>query len=182
MTKIKINCKINKIKNIKREYDNTFWKKIVALALTTILVVSTLTGCAKKDYTNDAEQLVKFNKSMEKVMSDVSYTDAEALKDAADSLEKKIEKLELKTEEGNDLKEDYEDVAKALKDTAKLIEQYKNKEIKYSEYKEKAEEIQEKMQKTIKNGEDHAEDFYDACEDAKIEDDLLDDVEDEVCE
>ena len=37
MTKTKINYRIKKIKNIKREYDNTFWKKVVALAMKILL-------------------------------------------------------------------------------------------------------------------------------------------------
>lgn len=37
--KTKINCKIKKIKNIKREYDNTFQKKVIALAMKILLLL-----------------------------------------------------------------------------------------------------------------------------------------------
>jgi hypothetical protein len=41
LTKPKINCKINKIKNIKREHDNDFYKKVVALAMEILLIKET---------------------------------------------------------------------------------------------------------------------------------------------
>lgn len=155
-------------------------KRILTLVLVSVMAVATMTGCAKKDYTNDAKAIISFDKSAEKISKDIDYKDADSIKSAAKKLRKKLDGLEVKTEEAKELKDDYEDVVKYYEDFAKLLGKYKDGDMSYSEVTEEMEKLREKMEKIMENAEEHCEDFYDACEDAKVDEDTLDDIEDEL--
>jgi len=145
-------------------------KKCLVLAVAAALVLS-MAGCGKaKKYEKDIDSFLE--------VADLDFYDIDDL-DELDEVKEEFGELEFVTDEGIEFQKTFEDLLDLYEEALELDEAYNDDEIDYDEYEEEIEKFEEESEELGEEMRDLLEDFYDAAEEAGIDEDLLEDLEDE---